>query len=302
MKPTVTVLMSVFNGARYVRAQIDSILDQRDVDVVLIIRDDGSTDDTLRVLRDYSTAHRNVVVEAGRNVGARDSFLSLLVSCTVQSDYYAFSDADDVWLPQKLSAAVDALQRVASPATPALYASRVRYVDSDLKDLGLGPGPRRPLTFANALIECRASGATAVFTHAATEALRRYDYRAARTHDGWVYMVVTAFGPAVFDDRSFILYRQHGGNLTGNQLSRRVKWTRRLQRPHFAALSRHQAASFLAQAGEDVRPEDLERLRRFVEHANSPFNRLRFALRPSVEHQSRWSDAFFRLLVLIGRT
>lgn len=302
MDPNVTVLVAVYNGSAYVRPQIDSLLAQRAVNVTIVVRDDGSTDETLTILREYGAAHANVVVHAGPNIGIKNGFLSMLALCPPTADYVAFSDADDVWLPDKLIEAIGVLRTLGPETAPALYSSQVRFVDNDLRDLGLGAPLHRPLSFSNAMVECRASGATSVFNRAALQVLQRYTYEHAVMHDAWVYLVVTAFGKAFFDQRSFILYRQHGGNQTGGHLSRRVRWRRRLHRIDTARQYRMQAASFLAQAEGALSRRHVDMLRRFVRHADGIWNRIGFALRPSVSYQRSRSGVIYRLMVLLGQS
>jgi hypothetical protein len=142
-----------------------------------------------------------------------------------------------------------------------------------------------------------------VFNHSARELLVRYDHSAAVMHDAWIYLVITALGRAIFDPRSFILYRQHGGNAVGGRPSPRISWRRRLDRFRgHDLLYWAQARSFLEQAAADLTPEKRVALERFVHHRDSIMARIRFAARPSVHYQRKRSDLYFRLLVLLGRS
>lgn len=98
---SVQVVMSTYNGEKYLKEQIDSILSQEGVDVRLYIRDDGSSDRTTDILASYQE-HKNVKIEKGNNLGFAKSFLTALDECD-EADYYAFSDQDDVWEKDKLS-------------------------------------------------------------------------------------------------------------------------------------------------------------------------------------------------------
>src|SRR5262249_5781043 len=152
------VLMSTFNGARYLEQQIDSIRAQT-VATTLVVRDDGSTDATLRLLGAYS-ASRELALTRGRNLGITRSFFRLLRSAAQGAQYVAFSDQDDVWLPTKLQRAVDALSRLAH--APALYCSRCVITNARLEPIGLTPlWPHAP-AFGNALVENVATGCTIV--------------------------------------------------------------------------------------------------------------------------------------------
>ena len=93
-----TILMSTYNGQQYLDKQLKSIYNQRnieDYDVSIIVRDDGSQDDTVRILGSWSD-RMNIIVYREKNVGARESFYWLIKNAP-ESDYYAFSDQDDIW-------------------------------------------------------------------------------------------------------------------------------------------------------------------------------------------------------------
>ena len=128
MTNTVEVLLSTFNGVKYLPQLLDSIWAQEYPDVQLTIRDDGSTDGTLALLRRSLSDRADVTVTAGANLGAGNSFLTLLRKASPSASYVAFCDQDDVWLPGKLSAAVSAL---AAFDGPTLYCSAVNLVGED---------------------------------------------------------------------------------------------------------------------------------------------------------------------------
>ena len=99
---TVYVMLSSYNGEKYIAEQIDSILHQTGVSVTLAIRDDGSSDGTGEILRRYASENENVKVAFGENVGYAKSFFELIKTSPEGFDYYALSDQDDVWTEDKL--------------------------------------------------------------------------------------------------------------------------------------------------------------------------------------------------------
>ncbi len=104
----VQVLMSTYNGENYLAEQIESILSQAHVKVSLLVRDDGSADHTPAILTSYAGEH--VQIDIGKNIGTQKSFLHLIECADSNNDYFAFADQDDVWHPQKLQKAVEALE------------------------------------------------------------------------------------------------------------------------------------------------------------------------------------------------
>jgi glycosyltransferase involved in cell wall biosynthesis len=207
------VLMSTFNGAPYLEDQVDSILRQT-VAARLFVRDDGSTDHTPCLLQNLSRAGHLQWVQ-GQNLGVADSFLCLLATCSANADYVAFSDQDDVWLPDKLERAVRRLGDVRGQE-PALYCSRASVTDAMLRPIGFTPlWPKQP-AFGNALVENIAAGCTIVLNRPAIDLLLEPPLVGrAIFHDWWCYLVVSAMGTVLFDREPSLLYRQHPYNAVG---------------------------------------------------------------------------------------
>ena len=121
----VQVLLSAYNGEKYIQEQIDSILNQSNVEVSLLIRNDGSTDDTRKILDSQST--QNIKCINDKNIGLVRSFVELINQAD-EAEYYAFSDQDDVWDNDKLCSAISMLEDYKN--MPAVYSSNARLVDS----------------------------------------------------------------------------------------------------------------------------------------------------------------------------
>ena len=115
MIPIVTVVMSTYNGEKYISEQIDSILKQNCVRVKLYIRDDGSKDNTRQMIEEYAKRYDNIYYEFGENVGFSKSFLYALKNAP-DAQYYAFSDQDDVWSEDKIITTIALIQDVAGAA------------------------------------------------------------------------------------------------------------------------------------------------------------------------------------------
>src|SRR5580698_8909922 len=101
--PTVAVLMSTYNGEAFLAAQLDSLADQRGVELQVFVRDDGSSDRTLAILSDHARLWPQLAAPMGGDSrGPAGSFLALMRAAPEGFDHYAFCDQDDVWLPDKL--------------------------------------------------------------------------------------------------------------------------------------------------------------------------------------------------------
>jgi glycosyltransferase involved in cell wall biosynthesis len=221
-QPFVAILMCTLNGALFLLEQLESIANQNHSNWVLWVSDDGSSDGTLEILRTTQQrwgAERLRIIEGPRKGFARN-FLSLACHPEIEADYYAFSDQDDIWLPSKLTRALEKLTEQPNN-TALLYGSRTSLIDETGKPIGISPLIPKRLDFSNALVQNVAGGNTMVFNHALAKTLRGAGAELdIVSHDWWLYIVATAIGGKVlFDQEPHILYRQHKGNLVGANLN-----------------------------------------------------------------------------------
>jgi len=215
----IAVLLSTYNGQRFLAGQLDSLRAQTHEDWVLYWRDDGSSDATPTILRAFLgdlPPGRVVALDDPGRYGATESFLRLLRAAVRDGhETLAFADQDDVWLSDKLARGGAALASV--PTTvPALYFARQRLVDTELRPLGLSPPIRRPPGFPAALTQNLATGCTQMLNRAAAELVAASAAPAAANHDWWCYLLVAAAGGRLLHDATpTVLYRQHAGNTIG---------------------------------------------------------------------------------------
>ena len=122
--------LSTYNGEKYIEEQLDSIMAQESVEVHIIVRDDGSSDRTVELVSRYN----NIELIKGNNVGCERSFYELLKQ-RCEADYYAYSDQDDVWMSDKLIAAVEKLED--DESKPMVYGCNLIACDSKMNPIGL---------------------------------------------------------------------------------------------------------------------------------------------------------------------
>lgn len=221
----VLVLLATYNGAAYLGEQLDSIFAQQGVDVGICYGDDGSQDDTAAVLADYARRFpgRLQPLRSDRRGGrASRNFLRLLVDCEWEGDFdfVALADQDDIWAPDKLRRAVDALR--ASGALGYSGAVTAFWPDGREKLLGQNPRTRR----ADFLFEGAGQGCTFVLSPSLLKAVipvirQRWDsLDGLHYHDWLVYAFCRASGGDwYFDPQSCMRYRQHAANDTGARSS-----------------------------------------------------------------------------------
>ena len=210
MKKKVQILMSTYNGEKYLREQIDSLLNQDYPNVEILIRDDGSKDDTKNILFEYQKKYKNIFVYYGDNVGVTDSFFDLLKKS--DADYVAFCDQDDVWLKEKISRGVMSLEK---ENEPTMYCSMKILVDSQLNELGISPEKIPVPSFENALVESICTGCTCMMNKMLIDNIKSHIPVHAIIHDWWIYLVATYLGKVIYDEEAYILYRQHDNNTIG---------------------------------------------------------------------------------------
>jgi len=234
-EPLVLILMGTFNGERFIREQLDSIAAQTHKNWKLVISDDGSTDKTLDIAKQWAkeVGDEQVELREGPRQGFAQNFLSMACDPNLRADFYAFCDQDDIWMKEKLSVAVRAAQThetsiSASETTqqtpPAdslfLYCGRTAYVKESGSVYQYSCLFRRPPSLANAIVQCLAGGNTMLFNHALKNLLERIGVLPVASHDWWLYQVVTgALGRVHYDPNHYTLYRQSKNALVGENQS-----------------------------------------------------------------------------------
>jgi glycosyltransferase involved in cell wall biosynthesis len=229
----ITILLATRHGVRFLPSQLRSLEAQTWPEVDLHVSDDGSTDGTRQHLETYLpswTKGRTRLLVGPQEGTPAANFRALIVQADDASDYYAFCDQDDVWLPDKLANAVGALAH-ADANRPALHCARTQLIDTDGRVIGLSKYFTRPPGFRNAIIQSLAGGNTMVMNKAAFSILRAASLRTGFVaHDWWTYMLVSgAGGTIVYSDKVDTKYRQHEGNVTGSNLGWRARLTRLLR-------------------------------------------------------------------------
>jgi glycosyltransferase involved in cell wall biosynthesis len=308
--PIVNILLSTFNGISFLREQLDSLQAQDYPNVLIYIRDDGSTDGTSDFLQNYQKQFPTVKLITGENIGYKRSFLELALNAkTGDGEFYAFCDQDDVWSSQKISRAMKLLQQSPKPEMTLCFC-RMNFVDSQLQLLGQSSIPRY-LDFGNALAECTPSGCTMVFGSEIYNLFIQGDANKMFGHDWWVYLVASAFGYVVYDPQPHIQFREHSSNTStahkmGTSLSMRIKFRIKdfLQR----LFQDKPIVDFLIQAEmfmttyetlSDEKRLMIEKLFQ-LRMSNNVLLRLRCVFNSRIHFNDPFDDLVLQLLILIG--
>ncbi|MEX0963227.1 MAG: glycosyltransferase family 2 protein [Pseudohongiellaceae bacterium] len=228
----IAVLLSTYNGEKFLAEQLESLFAQSHSNFVLVVRDDGSVDKTVSILESFARQRPeqiHLLPRDGENKGASRGFaflveyaLSNKAALELQPAYMMFCDQDDIWFPEKIEK-----QLAAMLATEAQFESETLIlVHSDLEVVseqntviaksliryqGLEIGRNR---FPNLIISNLVTGCTALINESlAQKALPIPDN--AIMHDWWLALVATGFGKLVYLDTALVHYRQHANNTIG---------------------------------------------------------------------------------------
>ncbi|MDG4498740.1 glycosyltransferase family 2 protein [Streptococcus suis] len=226
----VNILMSTYNGQQFLTEQIRSIQEQSYTDWTLFIRDDGSSDNTKEILKNFERQDSRIhLIESDKsdNLGVIKSFHKLVNHD--RADYYFFSDQDDVWLPNKLELSLKETQNYPADLPLMVYMD-LKVVNQDLEimteSMVKSQSHHANTELVQELTENTVTGGVAMINHALAEMWQETDD--ILMHDWYLALLASAFGNLVFIDQPGELYRQHSDNVLGARtLSKRFKkWIR----------------------------------------------------------------------------
>ena len=212
------VLLCTANGEAFLAKQLESIRNQTHRHLRLVISDYGSKDNTLNVIRQFQASHGAPPLELrpGPKAGFSANFMSLACDPLIDAEFYAFSDQDDVWLPEKLSRAIDWLRR-SRPRCRRCTAVEPQAIDEQGRGLGLSPLFAKDPSFKNAIVQSLAGGNTIVLNRAARDLVVSVGLVKVVAHDWWFYQLISGVnGLVLYDPEPTVQYRQHASNIIGS--------------------------------------------------------------------------------------
>lgn len=269
----VLILLSTYNGSKFLSEQLDSIFNQLGCQFKILVRDDGSTDSTVSILHAYQRKYKDGIdIIEGQNLGWKKSFFELVRVAHIQYNefrYYTFCDQDDIWLPKKLFKGIKKLETL--PLGPNLYCSNLFYYKEG-KNYGLIRNKKIISTFKSCLVRNYATGCSVIFNHSLLSLVARNLPQLSTAHDYWFYQVAMLCGHVFIDEEAYILYRQHENNQIGSKSSFLDIWKRRLKElKNF--YSRHerekQAKELIRLFSHDMYPEALEATKKMAYYRRS---------------------------------
>lgn len=223
---TIAVLLATYNGEKFIKEQLQSIQNQSYSDWQVFIRDDGSTDETVAIVKAMSRQDERIhiltSVEGGGSAKKNFAAIHSYVKENYHFSYFMFCDQDDVWLPDKMQRSIEKIRQAEQNSgrqTPILVHTDLKVVDEKLNTLGesfmkyraLDPGVR---DVNHLLAQNNVTGCTMLWNRALNDKIN-LNIEGIAMHDWWVSVSAALLGKIVYVDTPTILYRQHGDNTIG---------------------------------------------------------------------------------------
>jgi glycosyltransferase involved in cell wall biosynthesis len=219
----IDILLAAYNGERFLKEQIDSILLQTCKDWKLLIRDDGSNDNTMNIINDFILRFPNkigLIKDNYGNLGAAQNFSKLLEKS--QSEYIMFCDQDDVWLPEKIALTLNKIKTEEQnyPDTPLLVHTDLKVVDENLTVIAESfwsynkIDPKDGQVLKKIIYRNVVTGCTAMINRRVKQLITPIP-RQVRLHDWWAAMNVAKYGKIFNIPKATVLYRQHSQQAIG---------------------------------------------------------------------------------------
>lgn len=303
----IAICLSTYNGAKFLFEQLQSIENQSQdfFQIVLIVRDDGSTDASLVILQDFinKTSLHVILLDSRINFGPKKSF-ELLMSKALELDakYIMFCDQDDVWYKDKIEKTYQKMQDVECSYgqdisilvhSDIIVASEKLQIiaPSFWKYQNINPNNKQ---LSNFMITNNTTGCSMMINRALAEKTRNIP-KEAIMHDWWIAMVASAFGKIAYIAEPLMLYRQHVSNDTGaKQYSLKYFIKKLFEKPSLGKYI-SQSKAFLNLYGDDLEESQKEMLQKFSSFATlSKWKKIKMLFQYNI-----WKNGFVRNLGLI---
>lgn len=221
----VDILVAVYNGEKYLKAQLESVINQTYKEFNIIIRDDGSTDSSLDIIKEFKSLYPEKVqiIEGKPSKSAKNNFFELMNYAA--SDYIMFCDQDDIWLENKVELTLSKMKETEDlngKTTPVLCHTDLTVVDKDLNTIHpsfykMQKFDISKTTLNRALVQNIVTGCTVMINKPLLNLAKGTNAEDIIMHDWWLFLIASAFGKVEVVNTPTILYRQHESNQLGAQ-------------------------------------------------------------------------------------
>lgn len=299
----VMVLLSSYNGEKYISEQLDSLLSQTWNNLKILIRDDGSCDKTVDILEKYRKKYPNKIdFVCEKNIGVIKSFFRL-IEMSEESDYYFFCDQDDVWKKEKVEKAIEKIQILEAKNLNKNigYCSNLKLVDSKLNLIGISFKRILKPSLSNCFFENIITGCTYscnknLFLKIRKE-IKKIDISKVIMHDYFFYFINTLYGELIYDKDSYILYRQHENNVVGNKKGFFNKNIERLKKISSYKNKRY----FMFKMLTDIYRNDIEKLFeiKIIDKYSNIFYRTKYFFSNKIKRQNFIDTLLIKIMYLL---
>ncbi|HFI0932056.1 TPA: glycosyltransferase [Streptococcus suis] len=218
----IAVILSTYNGEKYLKEQMDSLVSQEGVDISLFVRDDGSTDRTVEIIQSYSDK-MDILLFKESNVGFERSFRAAVLKTEGTSfDLYAFCDQDDIWYKDKLIKGINYIESQEN-AAPILYCSNQQIIDEKGQFVRDEEDKQNTITKESSLFALNQRGCVMVWNDSLHTHLK-VSYQMMNTnefipaHDTWITILAYALGHVYVDNSRTMGYRISTHNTAGSYI------------------------------------------------------------------------------------
>ncbi|MCC2037917.1 glycosyltransferase family 2 protein, partial [Raoultella ornithinolytica] len=223
MMKKIEVLLATYNGEKFVREQIYSVLNNFDkisgYECKILVSDDKSTDKTVQIIKSLQEQEPRILfLDGEKKGGVRSNFYYLLEHA--DADYVFFCDQDDLWLPDKISVFLERFKsEEVSYNGPILVHSDLCVADANLSPINVSMFDYQKInknpSFVELIVSNSVTGCVMACNRELIEGVKKSQIQNSIMHDWYIGLYASAFGRILFIEKSFILYRQHGGNQVG---------------------------------------------------------------------------------------
>lgn len=284
----ISILLSTYNGEKYLKQQLDSLFSQTYKNFEIIARDDGSQDKTLEILQSYNTS----IIDSKENLGAKGSFGALLEYAVQDSasEYFMFCDQDDVWESNKIKKTLVKMQELQSRYhdEALLVHTDLKVVDEKLNILDNSfwkyEHIKPQVNSLNRLLMQNTITGCSVMINKKLADLALPIPSDSIMHDWWLGLVASKFGKIGYLEEATILYRQHGNNDTGAKKYNLSYTVNKFKQLDNINLNKNmlQAKVFLTRFREQLDNDTILMLEEFIDLKNKSFVKKRKIL---IEHK-----------------
>jgi glycosyltransferase involved in cell wall biosynthesis len=313
------ILLSTYNGEKFISDQLDSLLHQTYSNWICVIRDDGSTDTTMKVLTRYQNKHPEkfkILDNLNVNLKPCKSFLTLLNEAPL-SQYYMFCDQDDIWNDNKIELTLKEMktaEKVWGKTQPLLVHSDLEVVDENLKCIA---SSMKKLQKSNCsykkinhlILQNNVTGCTVMIN----KELKNYIYdipENAIMHDWWFCLIASSFGQISYIDKPLIKYRQHSNNSVGAKGVNLISLLKKLIRfnssfiKYFTYIDKiiSQADEFLSYYSPMLNQQDKDVLVTLkMLREKNPVIRFKLLSKYNIKYQNQTINLFFKPFLLFSK-